>query len=139
MRFAAGKPTAGPFEAAWLPAARAGIFAPPMQGDIPFRLEQETVDGRQRVAVAGEIDMQSAPVLEGALNDACAAARTIELDLHEVSFIDSSGIRAILAAKASCAENDVELLMVPSRHPVPHRVFELSGLLDRLPWRARKE
>lgn len=84
--------------------------------------------------------MQTAPVLEEALISACASCAQIELDLHEVSFIDSTGIRAILSAKTSCAEHNVELLMVPSRHAAPHRVFELSGLLDRLPWRAaRKE
>jgi anti-anti-sigma factor len=110
-----------------------------MDGAPPFRLEQETTDGRRRVAVSGEIDMQTAPALEDALNEACTLRATIELDLHEVSFIDSTGIRAILAAKASCAENNVELLMVPSRHQAPRRVFELSGLLDLLPWRARKE
>src|SRR5487761_2795196 len=64
---------------------------------------------------------------EDALSEACTVRATIELDLHEVSFIDSTGIRAILAAKASCADQDVELLMVPSRHQAPHRVFELSG------------
>jgi anti-anti-sigma factor len=110
-----------------------------MNEQPPFRLAQETVDGRRRVAVSGEIDLQTAPVLEHALTEACAAAATIELDLHEVSFIDSSGIRVILSAKSSCAENNVEMLMVPSRHAAPHRVFEPSGLLDRLPWRARKE
>jgi len=107
--------------------------------DPPFRLLQETVDGRRRLAISGEIDMRTAPALEAALNDACALASTIELDLHDVSFIDSTGIRTILDAKATCAAHDVELLMVPSRHPAPRRVFELSGLLDRLPWRSRRE
>ena len=122
------------------PLLAPGIFAAPMSGDEhPFHLAQESVDGRRRVAVSGEIDLQTAPELEAALSEACAAGRTIELDLHEVSFIDSTGIRAILAAKASCAQHEVELLMVPSRHPAPRRVFELSGLLDRLPWRARRD
>jgi len=110
----------------------------PMDGGNTFRLEQENVDGRRRVAVAGEIDLQSAPALEEALQEACERGTTIELDLHEVSFIDSAGIRAILEARASFAAHDVELLMVPSRHRAPHRTFELSGLLDRLPWRARR-
>jgi len=110
-----------------------------MDEEPNFKLEQETVDGRRRIAVLGEIDIQTAPALEAALSEACTVRATIELDLHEVSFIDSTGIRAILAAKASCAEQDVELLMVPSRHQAPHRVFELSGLLDLLPWRGRRE
>ena len=116
------------------------LYSPlPMDDEPHFRLEQQTVDGRRRVAVSGEIDLQTAPALEAALDEACAMRATIELDLHEVSFIDSTGIRAILTAKAACAEHDVELLMVPSRHQAPRRVFELSGLLDLLPWRARKE
>ena len=62
----------------------------PMDGGNTFRLEQENVDGRRRVAVAGEIDLQSAPALEEALQEACERGTTIELDLHEVSFIDST-------------------------------------------------
>jgi anti-sigma B factor antagonist len=104
-----------------------------------FHIDQQTDEGRLRLSVAGEVDLESTPRLEAAVVEACGAARTVELDLHEVSFIDSTGIRAVLGAKALCAQRGVEFLMVPSRHQAPHKTFELAGVLDLLPWRSRRE
>lgn len=104
-----------------------------------FHIEQQNGDGRLRLSVAGEVDLESTPRLEAAVVEACGTARAIELDLHEVSFIDSTGIRAVLGARALCAQRGVEFLMVPSRHQAPHRTFELAGVLDLLPWRSRHE
>jgi anti-sigma B factor antagonist len=102
-----------------------------------FHIEHQNDGGRLRLSVSGEVDLESTPRLEAAVAEACGVARTVELDLHEVSFIDSTGIRAVLGAKTLCAERGVEFLMVPSRHHAPHRTFELAGVLDLLPWRSR--
>ncbi len=104
-----------------------------------FRIAQDRVGGRVRLSVSGEIDMQTTPLLEAEVSDACAVASAIELDLHEVSFIDSTGIRSVLAAKTLCGDRGVEFLLVPSRHDAPRRTFELAGVLDLLPWRSRRE
>jgi anti-anti-sigma factor len=102
-----------------------------------FRIAQQQAEGRVRISVSGEVDLASTPLLEQAVEEAAAAAPAIELDLHEVSFIDSTGIRAVLRAKSLCSERGVEFLLVPSRHEAPHRTFELAGVLDLLPWRTR--
>jgi anti-anti-sigma factor len=104
-----------------------------------FRISQERTEGRVRISVSGEVDLQSTPVLEKAVSEASVAASAVELDLHEVSFIDSTGIRAVLSAKTLCARKGVEFLLVPSRHEAPHRTFELAGVLDLLPWRSRQD
>jgi anti-anti-sigma factor len=104
-----------------------------------FRIELESTAGRVRLSVSGEVDLQTTPALEAAVADACARGATVELDLHEVSFIDSTGIRAVLNAKSLCGERGVEFLLVPSRHQAPHRTFELAGVLDLLPWRSRHD
>jgi anti-anti-sigma factor len=103
-----------------------------------FRIAQDQSDGRIRISVSGEVDMQTTPLLERAVIEACPVASAIELDLHEVSFIDSTGIRAVLAAKSLCGEQGVEFLLVPSRHQAPRRTFELAGVLDLLPWRSHR-
>jgi anti-sigma B factor antagonist len=103
-----------------------------------LHIEQETASGRVRLSISGEVDLESTPALEAAVADACVFASTVELDMHEVSFIDSTGIRAVLGAKALCGERGVEFLLVPSRHQAPHRTFELAGVLDLLPWRSRQ-
>ena len=104
-----------------------------------FKIEHEKSAERLRLSVRGEVDMAAAGELETAVVRACSDSKTVEIDLHEVSFIDSIGLRAVLAAKALCAELGVEFLLVPSRHEAPRRTFELAGVLDLLPWRNRRE
>ena len=104
-----------------------------------FRIEQERTAGRVRLSVSGEVDLETTPALEAAVSDACVGSSTVELDLHDVSFIDSTGIRAVLTAKSLCSERGVEFLLVPSRHQAPRRTFELAGVLDLLPWRSRHD
>lgn len=104
-----------------------------------FRIDQESSADRVRLSVLGEVDMAAAGELEAAVTAACSVSKTVEIDLHEVSFIDSTGLRAVLGAKALCAERGVEFLLVPSRHEAPRRTFELAGVLDLLPWRNRRE
>ncbi len=115
------------------------IFASQMSEQPEFRIAQDRTDARVRISVSGEVDLQTTPMLEAAVMEACAVATAIELDLHEVSFIDSTGIRAVLSIKTLCGQRGVELLLVPSRHEAPHRTFELAGVLDLLPWRSRHE
>jgi anti-anti-sigma factor len=104
-----------------------------------FKIEQQTATGRVRLSVSGEVDIAATGELEAAVAQACQDSQTVEIDLHEVSFIDSTGLRAVLGAKALCAERGVEFLLVPSRHEAPRRIFELAGVLDLLPWRNRRE
>lgn len=118
---------------------RGAIFTRLVDQDPSFKIERQSTQGRLRLSVSGEVDIAATDELETAVNEASESARTVEIDLHEVSFIDSTGLRAVLKAKALCAERGVELLLVPSRHEAPRRTFELAGVLDLLPWRNRRE
>jgi anti-anti-sigma factor len=104
-----------------------------------FKIERESSADRLRLSVLGEVDIAAAGELEAAVTEACSVSKTVEIDMHEVSFIDSTGLRAVLSAKSLCAERGVEFLLVPSRHQAPRRTFELAGVLDLLPWRNRRE
>jgi anti-anti-sigma factor len=55
------------------------------------------------------------------------------LDLSRVSFIDSSGIHAIVTAAKRCAERSVHLVIIPGP-PHVHRVFEICQLTTQLPF-----
>ncbi len=57
------------------------------------------VDGVARYTLRGEIDVANADQLQRRLRDACDAhGSRIEIDMAEVTFIDSSGLRALLLA-----------------------------------------
>lgn len=91
-------------------------------------IRYEEVDGRLVVAVAGDLDLGSAPALEGALAELAPFERPVVIDLDEVEFIDSSGMRALLAV------NDIVLAAVGT--PVTlaggtaatKRLIELTGI-----------
>ncbi len=80
-----------------------------------------------RLALRGELDLATAPALEAALTEAGADARLVVLDLRELSFLDSTGLRTVLQADARARSDGHDLLVVRGPHAV-HRVFTLAGV-----------
>ena|SRR6476469_764956 len=84
------------------------------------------------VVVHGEIDMQTAPQLERVLDDVIAkGALLVTLDLEQVEFLDSSGLRVILGASNKLSEQEGQLLLEGASSAV-ERVLELTGVIERL-------
>jgi anti-anti-sigma factor len=79
------------------------------------------------VTVAGELDMVSVGVLEHAVADALAdpADTAVELDLAGVSFMDSTGLRALLSARRR-ADAAGRRLRVVGAGPAVRRVLHLT-------------
>jgi anti-sigma B factor antagonist len=85
--------------------------------------------GAARLAIAGEVDLSSAPELERSLSALQASGRPVVVDMRDVSFMDSSGLRMILAADTRAQSSGSRLPLVPGP-PGVQRVFQLA-LLDR--------
>jgi anti-anti-sigma factor len=94
---------------------------------------QVTYDGGvTRLIAHGEIDASSANTFEAAANQALAEApQAIEIDLAEVGFIDSSGLRAIIALSNRSREQRVAI-SVTGLSAAARRVLEITGLIDTL-------
>jgi anti-anti-sigma factor len=108
-------------------------WAPEPRGQ---RLEVQDIvsGGRHRLRLVGELDIASAPALEATIEGICTASvRAITLDLRDLTFIDSSGLRAIISASKQCEKRASEFRLIPGQ-PQVQRLFELTGLLDRLPF-----
>ncbi|HET8659631.1 MAG TPA: STAS domain-containing protein [Micromonosporaceae bacterium] len=71
----------------------------------------ETADAVVVVCVHGEVDLDTEAQLAGALRDAIATHQAGELvvDLAGVPFLDSSGVRALLQARAAAAERGMSM------------------------------
>jgi anti-anti-sigma factor len=102
---------------------------PPEQFDIAV----EERDGVVVVRPRGELDLATAPMLDEILSDLAARSASAVLDLSETGFIDSSGIRTVLTAYAASQRDGFGLTMLPGP-PAVMRVFEISGVLSRLPF-----
>jgi anti-anti-sigma factor len=91
--------------------------------------EQEAV----RVALSGELDMSSALVFDDELKriEDGGDPETLVLDLHELRFMDSTGLRLILNAHTRARKRGRRLRIVMANAAIK-RIFRLTGLIDRL-------
>lgn len=98
----------------------------------PFRLELEPHRATIVVVVHGEIDIATAGQVGERLREVAEAGfPRVVLDLRDVSFIDASGLRAVLRARAASREAEVEFAVIPGPEEV-QRLFELTGTTDAL-------
>ena len=109
---------------------------PPEQ---PLTFGELTVSERRdgdtvTLLLAGELDIATAGRVEALLTGAEAGdARQIVLDLSGLTFMDSTGVRLVLAAHIRSREDSGRLALVRGPDAV-HRVFELSGVAETLPF-----
>lgn len=93
--------------------------------------ESTRSDGACVVSVVGEMDLAVvAEFLERAL--ACldrADALALDLDLEGVSFIDSSGLGALVRVRKEAADRGKALTLV-NVSASTHRLLEITGLQD---------
>ena len=78
------------------------------------------------VNVAGELDVATVPQLVQTLREVQIEARLIVLDLRELTFIDASGVQAIVSASIRAREAGCRLILLRGSANVD-RVFSLSG------------
>lgn len=89
---------------------------------------------RYVITLTGELDLAGVDrVTQELLQAEATDVSEVVLDLEELTFIDSSGIAVILAADAR-SRADGERLRLNGGSAHVRRVFELSGLTDRLPF-----
>jgi anti-anti-sigma factor len=85
-----------------------------------------------RVTLAGPIDLAAAPTVERTLLDAIDdGGRYLLVDVGDVEFMDSTGLRAILTARAE-AEQRGGSLVLERCTPAVEQLLELSALLTGL-------
>ena len=85
------------------------------------------------LTVRGELDAYSAPTLDAAFDEALAeGAQQLVLDLTEVGFIDSSGLRSMIRARKQVGDAP-EALRVADPQPATVRLLDITGLTDHFP------
>jgi anti-anti-sigma factor len=94
--------------------------------------EDAGADGEHVIRLRGELDIESAPDLERVLLRSRPAHQRVVLDLAELKFMDSTGLRVLLRARAAADEGRWEISMrnVP---PTIRRLFDMTGVHAALP------
>ncbi len=85
------------------------------------------------VAVAGELDMATAPEVWEKVDGLLSAGRhRLVFDLSELSFCDSTGLSVFVRARNRSAASGGEVFLAAPQRAV-RRVLEVSGLVAVLP------
>jgi len=80
-----------------------------------------------RVTAVGELDLESAPLLEAELAAVDSEVTVVVLDLSALRFMDSSGLQVIVRANQRLREENRRLTLVRGQSQI-QRLFLLSGL-----------
>src|SRR5215207_1290717 len=95
-----------------------------------FAVERTRVGGEACVAVAGEVDVDTAPRMRDALLEAIAEGEAVFVDLGSVTFMDSVGLSALIVARHAADARGLPLRL----RNVPPRVLKLLTLTGLDDW-----
>ena len=101
--------------------------------DATFRLAEDAGgDGERVIRARGELDIESAPDLERVLLRSRPRGQRVVVDLTELKFMDSTGLRVLLRARVAAEEGrwEINLRNVP---PTIRRLFDMTGVHAALP------
>ena len=101
-------------------------MAPPPE---EFSITAADLDGRAHLTLRGELDLATAPELEQLLNERIDSSQEVVIDLRALEFMDSSGIRVLVAGHARAGRTGTRLFIVrPPRDSAVAKIVEVAGL-----------
>jgi anti-sigma B factor antagonist len=95
---------------------------------MPFAVEQSTLGPVPLLRLSGEIDIEVEPEFRAAIIRLINEGHpSIALDLHDVTYMDSTGLRILISAKKRTAERQGTVYIIGCRGQV-RRVFDLLSM-----------
>jgi anti-sigma B factor antagonist len=98
----------------------------------PFEIDVQERESSALVRLSGEIDLAAVEAIETELLPLEDRFPTIVLDLRGVTFLDSTGLRAIVSADSRARKNGFELKIIRGPEQI-QKILYLSGLDKILP------
>jgi anti-sigma B factor antagonist len=103
-----------------------------MGAQSQLQIESRTESDRVVITMDGELDMANAPALQAAIeSEELATAEIVVLDLQGLTFLDSTGLRVILAARELCWRRGQEFAVTPGSAQV-QRLLSVTGVGEHL-------
>jgi anti-anti-sigma factor len=91
-----------------------------------LRLDTRRIRDDAFVSVEGDVDLTTFAAVASALDDARVGASVVVLDLREVVFMDTSGLRLVISEQQRAQADGYRFVVVPGTGRV-QRLFEIAG------------
>jgi anti-sigma B factor antagonist len=103
-----------------------------MTSETFFRVLSQNVEGAAVLTLSGELDLSNVATLEVYACKAVEGRGGIIFDMHDLRYLDSSGIRALLGFERSLSRENRRIALVgPS--PLVRRVLGVLSLEEVMP------
>ena len=93
-------------------------------------MKQKKDGGKLTVELEGRLDTTTAPELEEALRASLDGVSELELDLNELVYISSAGLRVLLSAQKTM--NKQGSMVILNANEDLKEIFEVTGFVDIL-------
>lgn len=93
-------------------------------------IKKEKNDNKLTVYLEGRLDTTTAPQLEGELKDALNGVAELVMDMEELAYISSAGLRVLLSAQKIM--NKQGSMIVRNASEEVKEIFDVTGFADIL-------
>jgi anti-anti-sigma factor len=93
----------------------------------PLTIGRQSEGGVAVVDVDGDLDVATVDDADAALQEALSAGEPVVVDLVDVGFIDSTGMRSMIEARRRSNELGVPMVLVCPGNAAVWRLLELTG------------
>ena len=93
---------------------------------------QKTKEGENLlISVSGRLDTTTSPELETIIKEEMADTSSLTIDMENLEYISSAGLRVLLLAQKAMNEKDGKMV-VKKPNDVSREIFEMTGFMDFL-------
>ena len=92
-------------------------------------IKTKVVEDKATIAVEGKLTVQSAPELEAAIGVLPASIMDVDIDLEDLDYISSAGLRVLVSAQKMLSQRGGTLRLLSPNDDVSD-VFDMTGLSE---------
>jgi anti-sigma B factor antagonist len=100
-----------------------------------FKIAHRATDAGVMLKITGELDLSTGPVLSGSVEGLRRDLKALTLDLSDLSFMDSTGLRLLIELDQRAKREGWKLILIRPRHETAAAVLRATGADSALPFR----
>jgi anti-sigma B factor antagonist len=99
-----------------------------------FKIAHRVTEAGATLTITGELDLSTAPVLSESIELLRRDMNALTLDLSELSFMDSTGLRLLIEVDQRAKREQWKLVLIRPQHETAAAVLTATGADSALPF-----
>ncbi len=104
-----------------------------------FKIAHRATDAGVTLKINGELDLSTGPVLAGCIEGLRHGLKALTLDLSELTFMDSTGLRLLIELDQRAKSEEWKRILLRPKHETAAAVLKATGADSALPFEDASE